>query len=342
MKKTKSTPSRSERPSTNSSSTCVPLHAPLEQYFLNRDNLYVHYRVWNPQATAPPPRAVVLLCHGIGEHSGRYDHVARVLCNASSAVVFALDHQGHGKSEGDRMFVSSFDDYVDDVATLREIIRRHPLVGALPVYVLGHSMGGLIAVMTLLKHQNDYAGAVISAPALDVGASVLEKSIARVASAMLPKLPLFAVNPNLLCKTRPQVVDLYVNDPLNSTAPAPARLAAEILRAIDVVFRTSDKAEACAEESDAKSLLPETQTPVTNHENNASDVTLPYLLLHGTDDVVCLARGVERFHLETSSTDKTYVTLDGLYHEIFNEKGDAAIHATVSWLNARTLGVHGK
>jgi alpha-beta hydrolase superfamily lysophospholipase len=113
------------------------------EYFLNKDGLYIHFRRWIPQGNIHPlpPKGIVVLVHGLGEHCARYDHVARAL-NALGFVVYGLDHQGHGRSEGDRLHLNTFQDYVDDVMGLVSIAKsENPLI-AKKTYILGHSMGG--------------------------------------------------------------------------------------------------------------------------------------------------------------------------------------------------------
>jgi hypothetical protein len=120
-----------------------PLKAPMGEYFLNNDGLYIHFRRWIPMANIHPlpPKGIVVIVHGLGEHCARYDHVSRAL-NAAGFVVYSLDHQGHGRSEGDRLHLNSFQDYVNDVMAVVNIAKtENPLI-AKKTFLLGHSMGG--------------------------------------------------------------------------------------------------------------------------------------------------------------------------------------------------------
>ena len=107
-----------------------PLKAPMGEFFLNKDGLYIHFRKWIPQGNVEPlpPKGIIVLVHGLAEHCARYDHVAKALNNIGF-VVYALDHQGHGRSEGDRLHLKSFDDYVDDVLAVVAMAKRdNPLI----------------------------------------------------------------------------------------------------------------------------------------------------------------------------------------------------------------------
>lgn len=120
-----------------------PLKAPMGEYFLNKDGLYIHFRRWIPHANIHPlpPKGIVVIIHGLGEHCARYDHLARAL-NTAGFVVYGLDHQGHGRSEGDRLHLKQFDDFVDDVMGLVRIAKtENPLI-ANKTFMMAHSMGG--------------------------------------------------------------------------------------------------------------------------------------------------------------------------------------------------------
>jgi alpha-beta hydrolase superfamily lysophospholipase len=276
-------------------------------YFLNKDHLYIAYRVFGAERQpAQPPKAVVLIVHGVGEHSGRYEALAETLRRECGAACLGLDHQGHGKSEGDRLFVRDFEDYVQDVLQLSDYAKA--LDGAtVPQIILGHSLGGLVSIRTFEKEQKRFVGAIFSAPALAVDASDLERKLAPWLSSKLPKLQMNKIDPNLLSHD-PSVVDKYVNDPLCVTHGVTARLGDEVLQAID-------RALAYAEE-----------------------ITTPYLLLRGTADKITFRQGVVDFHAKTKSVSKTFVEIPDYYHEIFNEKDSIATKMVVSWLKERLAG----
>ena len=120
-----------------------PLKSPMGEYFLNRDGLYIHFRRWIPQGNVHPlpPKGIVVIVHGLGEHCARYDNLAKAL-NAIGFIVYGLDHQGHGRSEGDRLHLKQFGDFVEDVIGLTRLAKsENPLI-AKKTFLLGHSMGG--------------------------------------------------------------------------------------------------------------------------------------------------------------------------------------------------------
>ena len=196
------------------------------EFFMNKDKLYIYYRKWVPIANAhPAPKAMVVLLHGLGEHVNRYVPVARAL-NRLGIVVYGLDHQGHGHSEGDRVFVKSFDDYVADALQLVAIAKQENPSLSKHTYLFGHSMGGLMALQTLLKAQAEFEGAIISAPALMVDPAVVSPTLVTTAKALgrsLPRLPLDALDVEELSRN-PWNNDWYSNDPLVYHGMVPARL----------------------------------------------------------------------------------------------------------------------
>ena len=287
----KSTKSRADRKA----------YAPPLGYFLNKDHLYIYHQEWLPANGTP--KGVVVLVHGLGEHCGRYATLANRLCKELGVAVVALDHQGHGKSEGDRLFVVHFEDFVADVMQLTSIARKK--FGAnVPFYMLGHSLGGLIAIRCVEKHPDQFVAAVFSAPALTVNASETERKLAPLISTYLPHLPMNKVDPNILTHD-PCLTDLYCNDPLVTLDGVTARLGAELLDAIDRALAFS------------------------------YEVTLPYLLIRGSADRVTLREGIVEFHKQSKSKDKTFTELKDLYHEIFNEVNSPAASIVIDWLKAR-------
>jgi acylglycerol lipase len=276
-------------------------YEPPSSYFLNKDNLYIYHQTWVPTANEPPS-AVVVFVHGVGEHCGRYDTFAKRMCAELGVAVVSLDHQGHGKSEGDRLFVVDFEDYVEDVMKVSTMAKTQ--FKDVPQYILGHSLGGLVAVRCVQKYPNQFTAAVFSAPALSVKASANERMMAPYLAEYLPHLPMNRVDPNLLSHDS-CVVDLYCNDPLVSTSGVTARLGCEILDTIDKTLAWAD------------------------------EITLPYFLIRGDADQVALREGIVQFHTNTKSKDKTFTELTGLYHEIFNEVNTPAISMVIAWLKQR-------
>lgn len=276
------------------------LYKPPTEYFLNKDNLYIYYS--EKQGLNVPNEEVkffVLIVHGIGEHSGRYQQLSETLVNELGVVVVSLDHQGHGKSEGDSLFVVEFEDYICDVM---EVVRQtKKKFKNSQCILLGHSMGGLIAIRCIEKYAKEFSFAIISAPALSVHASSIERRLAPILSSVLPKFPMKTIDINNLSHD-PCVVDLYANDPLVSTGGVTARLGAEILSEIDKALAFS------------------------------YDFVVPYLLMRGSKDQIVSGDGIRQFHANSNSSDKTFYEFPELFHEIFQEPKSPAIPEVVKWL----------
>jgi acylglycerol lipase len=258
----------------------------------------IYWQAWLPDA----PSAVVLLCHGYAEHGGRYAHVAARL-NEAAYAVYALDHRGHGRSDGTPGNVESFEVVRADLAQLRGLVgERHP---HLPVFLLGHSLGGLIALDYAIDGGEDgLAGLLLSGAAVDpsVGSAV-EKLIAPVISRVLPNLPVSVLDANAVSRD-PAVVAAYVADPLNYHGKVRARSGAETLGAIGRV------------------------------ERGLAGLTLPTLVMHGTEDRLVAPAGSQMVVDRIGSEDLTAKFYDGLFHEIFNEpEQDAVLDDLVDWLD---------
>jgi alpha-beta hydrolase superfamily lysophospholipase len=156
-------------------------------------------RVW----PHPAPQRIVVLSHGYGEHIGRYDHVAAALVERG-AVVYGPDHIGHGESDGERVLVADFDNVVADLHAVVERARAEH--AGLPVVLVGHSLGGMIAIRYAQLHGEQLAGVVISAPAVGL-APVVEQWLAG------PEVPSDPIDPAVLSRD-PKVGEAYVADPL--------------------------------------------------------------------------------------------------------------------------------
>lgn len=274
-----------------------------EGRFKGKKKVEIYWQSWQPAKTKC--RAVVVLVHGLGEHSGRYGHVADTLVGAGCAV-YAMDHRGHGQSGGPRAFVDRFAHAVDDVDYVVELARREQ--PRKPVFLLGHSMGGALSLSYALKHSGKLFALMLSGPAVALdGAPPYMRPIAKVLSTVAPKLGVFAVAPDLVSRD-PEVVADYANDPLNAHGKVPARTLGEIIRFVEAL----------------PALL--------------SGLQLPLLIQHGQEDKLAGVSGSERVMRGVSSSDKTLKVYPALYHEIFNEL--AADRAVVlkdltDWIDAR-------
>lgn len=265
------------------------------------DGVRLATAAWVPDA----PKALVLLAHGHAEHIGRYAHVIAAL-NDHGYAVCGQDHRGHGRSGGERALAMRFDDYVDDFRLMAiEAQARHP---GLPVIVLGHSMGGLIASRYALAWQEDLSALVISGAAfiVDEGVSTPARLVARMIARIAPKAPVPRGDADTLGYD-PAVAAAFKADPLNYHGKTRMRTAVEMSNAgADALER-------------------------------ASGLRIPLLAMHGADDRLTSPRGTELFYERASSTDKTLKQWPHMKHEIFNEIDRASVIAFMrDWLDRRT------
>ncbi len=263
----------------------------------------IAWRAWQPETA---PGAVIVLVHGVAEHSGRYEHVGGALADAGFAV-YALDHIGHGLSEGPAANIGSMQGAADNVATLLEFAgAAHP---AVPRFLLGHSMGSLAVLHLATRGPVDVAGIVVSAPPLDIP---LGNPIQRLAAPLLtrfaPNLGVLTLDSSTISRD-PEVVRAYDDDPLVFRGKLPARTAVEILEHTALVKR------------------------------RLGALTAPLLVLHGTADVIAAPSSADLLETDAGSTDVTVLRYSGLYHEVFNEPEGAQVLSDVTeWLSTHVTG----
>jgi alpha-beta hydrolase superfamily lysophospholipase len=242
----------------------------------------LYWQGWLP----PSPRGVLLLCHGLGEHAGRYGNVVDAVVPDGWAV-YGLDLRGHGLSGGRRAHIERYADLLADVDVFRRtVVARHP---GLPVVLLGHSMGGQIALAYALDHQDDLAGLVLSAPAL--AGDVVPKPVVpllRALGRVAPRLRPAGIDVTKISKD-PAVVAAYQADQLVHHGKPTLALGLGIVGQFAV--------------------LPE----------RARTLTLPLLLQHGSADALTDPAGTRLLSDTAGSADKTVRWYDGLWHEIYNE-----------------------
>ncbi|MFQ5417755.1 MAG: alpha/beta hydrolase [Myxococcota bacterium] len=264
-----------------------------------RDNPLLH-RSWLPAE----PERVLLVVHGLAEHSGRYDHFGAWFA-ARNAAVHAYDQRGHGRSAGVRGYVRRFSEFLDDLdAVLRYVRGLHP---GLPVCLVGHSMGGLVVSAFTRERQPDVAAVVTSGAALKLRPDVSTGSVrmARLLSRVLPRLRFeVAFDPADLAGD-PEVGRKYLDDPL-------------VFRKITV------------------SLAREIFGAIERTGGGGADVRLPMLMLHGEADPICPVEGSCAFFEDLPHAGKRLHTYPGLLHEIFNEPSHEKVFEDLQrWLDER-------
>ena len=273
----------------------------IEGNFKGVRNTNIYYQAWLPEGNV---KAVLLVVHGLGEHCGRYMNLVNHFVPLGYAV-YGLDHIGHGKSEGTREFVERFEDYTATLAIYYDMVKGWQT--GKPIFLLGHSMGGLIATRYLIDHQADFKGAVISAPAIKVSDSISRATIiiGKILSVLAPKAGVLALNARNVSRD-PEVVTAYLNDPLVFHGKTPARLAAELLKTMLRVAAEAGK------------------------------ITLSFIVVQGGDDKLVDPAGAQMLYDKAGSQDKTIKVYEGLYHEVFNEPERARVLKDVeTWLAAR-------
>ena len=255
-----------------------------EGKFTGRNNFSLYRQAWLPDGI---PVAILVVVHGIAEHSSRYTNLVNYFVPKGYAV-YSFDLRGHGKSDGTRSYIEHFSYYLDDVKTFCD------LVGAenknAKIFMVGHSMGSTIAIDYAIEHQNELKGLIVSGTTLKAGASVNKASIlmAKILSVLMPTMGVMALDTNLLCRDK-AVVAAYVNDPLVYTGKLRARWGIELMKTM------------------------------TKLQSGMSELTLPILIMQGTQDRISDPSSSQMLFDGVSSKDKTMKLYEGFYHEIFND-----------------------
>jgi alpha-beta hydrolase superfamily lysophospholipase len=264
-----------------------------------KGNIYT--RQWLPDE---PPKAIILLVHGMAEHCGRYQHMGKFLTVKGYALC-GLDLPGHGNSAGPRGYVDSFEDFSTVVLQYQAMLaEKHPNV---PVFLLGHSMGGLISSNLLLDHQAKFKGCILSAAAIrsPEQPAAFQMMVLKLLSIIAPKLGVIQLDADGV-NSDPKRVEKYLNDPLNYIGKISSRLVVGM-------FNTMLKVVA-----------------------RAPEISLPMLLLHGADDQMTSVDGSQILVDKCTSEDKQLIIYPGLRHEVLNESINLEIFArVVVWLDQR-------
>ena len=256
-------------------------------------------RAWRPSGA---PRAIVAICHGFNAHSGVYDWVGEQFAENGIAS-YALDLRGRGKSDGERFYVECFEDYVDDLSKLVEWARSHET--AVPMFLLGHSAGGVIGCLYVLEHPSGIAGFICEDFAFEVPAPDIALAVLKGISHLAPHAHAIALN-NEDFSRDPAVVRSMNEDPLIAHERQPFATMAAIVRA----------------DARLKAAFP--------------DISLPVLILHGDADKAAQLSGSRRFHAEAGSADKTLNVYAGRYHDPLRDLGKEEVLADiVSWIQDR-------
>jgi acylglycerol lipase len=265
--------------------------------------LKIFTRTWRPEGKV---RGVVVVVPGFNSHSGYYSWVAEQLVGQGLAV-YALDLRGRGNSDGERFYVQKFSDYEEDVATLVKQARaREP---GLPVFMLGHSAGGVVACLYALDHQAELSGLICESFAHEVPAPDFALAVLKGLSHVAPHAHVLKLK-NEDFSRDPRVVEAMNNDPLIAHEAQPTQTVAEMVRADERLKK---------------------EFPL---------ITLPLLILHGTADKATRPSGSQHFHDRAGSKDKTLKLYQGHFHDLLNDLGKEVVMADIQgWLDAHLPGV---
>jgi alpha-beta hydrolase superfamily lysophospholipase len=270
-----------------------------ESSFQGVGGLKIFTRSWQP---AGKPRAVLVIVHGFNSHSGQYLWAAEQFA-ANGLAVYALDLRGRGRSEGERFYVEKIDDFTDDVETL--VTQAKAENPGLPVYVLGHSAGGVTSCVYTLEHQTEIDGLICESFAYELPVPDIALSFLKGLSYITPHTHVFSLN-NKDFSRDPAVVESMNEDILIKGESQPAQTAAAMLRA----------SERLKEEF-----------PL---------ITLPLLILHGTEDHATKPSGSRHFYEQAGSSDKTLKLYEGHFHDLLNDIDKEVVMADIqNWLNER-------
>jgi alpha-beta hydrolase superfamily lysophospholipase len=268
-----------------------------EGTFQGAGGLELYYQRWRPEEGA---RAALAIVHGFGEHSGRYTNVMNHLVGRGYAI-YGFDHRGHGRSPGQRGYINEWGEFREDVrAFLRMVSEGEP---GRPLFLMGHSLGGLIVLEYALRHPEGLRGVIASGPALgQVGISPILLTLSRILSRVWPRLSLDTRLDATAISRDPTVVRAYQEDPLVHSKGT-ARLGTEMSEAIEWV------------------------------QAHAADLRLPLLILQGEADRLVPPEASRAFFEKVTFPDKEWRGYEGGYHEPHNDIiRDQALSDLAGWL----------
>ncbi|KAL5516052.1 hypothetical protein EMCRGX_G001312 [Ephydatia muelleri] len=275
----------------------------------DRTSVWNGYRLavttWKPPTS---PKVLLFICHGVGEHMGRYNKLAKHLAEGG-VLVYGHDHVGHGKSEGDRVHIERFDTYVLDVFNhIGDMNAEYPGV---PSMMLGHSMGGLIATLVVEQHPSLISAILLSAPALDTIPAY---------GSLMANVTQYAVQLVVVCFPQAQLKTFDIND--ISSIPEEAREYAED----PMVYHGGMKAK----------FIDEFMNAVGRARNSLHLISLPLFLMHGDRDRLVPISASQFVQRNIGSESKTYEIFPEHCHEILHDKGqDRAVQLITDWIMAR-------
>jgi alpha-beta hydrolase superfamily lysophospholipase len=267
--------------------------------FQGVDGVRIFTREWQPAGMA---RGVVVISHGLNAHSGLYRWAAEQF-TTNGLAVYALDHRGRGHSDGERFFVKKFSDWTRDLATFIDFVKTREK--GLPIFLLGHSAGGVIACGYALEHQDELAGLICEDFAYQVPGPEIALAIVKGISHVAPHAHVLKLK-NEDFSRDPAVVAALNADPLIANEAQPSETIAELVRADQLL------------------------------EKSFGRLTLPLLIMHGTADKVTKPSGSKEFFERAGSSDKTLKFYEGHFHDLLADVGKEQVMADIlEWIDER-------
>lgn len=269
--------------------------------FIGKGGTEIFFQNWIVEKS----RGVLVIAHGVGEHSGRYDNIINEL-KGSGISVYALDHRGHGKSGGKRGHIDSFMDFVYDLKLFIDLIREENR--SINLALMGHSMGGAIACRYALTYSDDMDALILSSPAMIFGgdAPAWKKKMAVALSRYLPSITMPTGLATKDLSHDRAVIEAYENDPLVHDKMSPRLFTEFVKNGVECLER-------------------------------ASELTIPLFVFHGKEDRIVDYRGSEQLYAQASSSTKELHIYEGLFHETMNETDKKKVLKMVSQWIAKAM-----
>ena len=260
--------------------------------FQNKAGLKIFTRTWLPDTKT---RGVIVIVHGFNSHSGYYQWVAEQFVHQNYAV-YALDLQGRGRSEGERFYMQNIESFINDIDTLVDIAKT--AYSALPVFVLGHSAGGVLSCIYTLEHQEKINGLICESFAYQVPAPDFALAVLKGLSHLAPHFHAVKLK-NTDFSRNPAVVEFMNNDTLIAGEAQPTKTMEQLVLADERLKK---------------------EIPL---------ITLPVLILHGTKDNAAKFSGSQFFYDHTGASDKTLKLYEGYYHDLLNDLDKEKVMADI-------------
>lgn len=257
----------------------------------------IYFRSWRPEGA---PRAILVICHGVNSHGGQYLWAAQQFANSGLAV-YAIDLRGRGKSSGARFYVDDVAEYVADVAELIRIAKSRDR--GLPVFLLGHSAGGVVSATYTLDNQKELAGFICESFAFKVYAPGFALQLIKGLAAIAPRLPVLKLKMKDFTRD-PKALAALESDPLTKNEAQPAKTVAALVRADERLAKEFPR------------------------------ITIPVLIMHGTADKATVPAGSQFFFDTVGSKDKTLKMYDGHFHDLLADIGKEGVLADMkAWID---------